>query len=61
MALSFYFFHNTFLHLVTVTFTSLIIIELFNVYTELHRLTPITVLSQVLTFLVYFVSIYFLR
>jgi len=35
MTFSFLFFQNGFLHLVTVTFTSLILIELLNVLTEL--------------------------
>lgn len=45
MALSFYFINDTFLHLVTVTFSALIIIELLNVYTELHRLRVVTIIS----------------
>ena len=45
MSLAFLFFHNSFINLVTVTFTSLILIELLNVYSELHQLRIITVLS----------------
>jgi phospholipid-translocating ATPase len=39
MALSFLMFENTFIDLVTVTFTSLIVIELLNVYSEINHLT----------------------
>jgi len=39
MALAFMLFENTFLNLVTVTFTSLIVIEVFNVFTEINQIT----------------------
>jgi hypothetical protein len=45
MAMSFLCFDNTFLSLVTVTFTALIIIELLNVLTELKQFKCITLIS----------------
>lgn len=57
MFLSFTLFENTFIDIVTITFTALIIIELLNVYTTLTRINRIVLVSQVLTFAVYIASI----
>lgn len=57
MFLSFTLFENTFIDIVTITFTALIIIELLNVYTTLTRLNKIVLISQVFTFVVYIASI----
>jgi phospholipid-translocating ATPase len=53
MSLAFTMFQSTFIDLVTVTFSSLILAELLNVYSELHRVRLVTILAQLLTFLVY--------
>ena len=45
MALTFYFFGDTFLDLVTITFSSLILIEMLNVYSELNRIRLGTLLA----------------
>jgi|JI6StandDraft_1071083.scaffolds.fasta_scaffold01364_23 phospholipid-translocating ATPase len=57
MFLSFTLFENTFIDIVTITFTALIIIELLNVYTTLTRINKIVLISQILTFVVYIASI----
>jgi phospholipid-translocating ATPase len=61
MALTFKFFGNTFLDLVTITFSALILIEILNVFSELHRIRLITVIAQAGTLLVYVLSITFLK
>lgn len=55
------FFNDSFVNIVTITFTALVIIELLNVYTEVHRVNSKMVTSSVLTFLVYILSIALLR
>jgi phospholipid-translocating ATPase len=62
MVLAFSFFEkNTFIDIVTVSFTSLIIVELLNVYSELHRLKIVTVLAEAITLALYICSLIFLR
>ncbi|CAK75838.1 unnamed protein product (macronuclear) [Paramecium tetraurelia] len=61
MALSFLCFQNTFLQLVTVTFTALIVIELLNVITELKTFKFITLVSQFISISLYLCCIYFMR
>lgn len=45
MTFTFVFFQNTFLDLVTITFTALIVIELLNVITEIKHFRFITIIS----------------
>jgi hypothetical protein len=45
MALTFWFFSDQFLDLVTITFSALILIELLNVVSELHKIRFITCLA----------------
>ena len=61
MTLTFLFFENTFFNLVTVTFTSLIVIEVLNVFSEITRVTLKIAIAQVITCLVYFIAIVTLR
>jgi len=69
-----YIFPDTFVKIVTITFTALIISEILNVYTEvkkthfllfiliqLHKLHPVMVLSFIGTIAVYFASIMLFR
>lgn len=49
------------MQIVTITFTSLILLELLNVYSELTSFNLIVFISQILTFAVYILSIVFLR
>jgi len=56
-----YIFPDTFVQIVTITFTALIISEILNVYTELHKLHPVMILSFIGTVLVYFASITMLK
>lgn len=61
MILSFVLFRASFLQIVTITFSALIILEILNVVTILTKLKLVHVLALSLTLLVYFLSIYFLR
>jgi phospholipid-translocating ATPase len=45
MALAFILFENTFINLVTVTFTSLIVIEVLNVFSEINQITLLILLA----------------
>ncbi|KAL4496984.1 hypothetical protein ABPG72_002140 [Tetrahymena utriculariae] len=54
-------FKEAFLNIVTITFTSLIFIELLNVYSQIHTFHFAMVVSQVFTFLLYLLSILFLN
>ena len=45
MAFTFWFFENSYVDLVTVTFTALIVAELLNVYSELHMVKLITIVA----------------
>lgn len=45
----------------TITFTALILSELLNINTALTRMNKIVCVSQILTLIVYFVSIWLLR
>jgi phospholipid-translocating ATPase len=55
------FFNESFSNIVTITFSSLIIIELLNVYSEVYRPNWKMVVSSILTFVVYVLSILLLR
>eukprot|EP01017_Pseudomicrothorax_dubius_P008003 TRINITY_DN12591_c0_g1_i2.p1 TRINITY_DN12591_c0_g1~~TRINITY_DN12591_c0_g1_i2.p1 ORF type:complete len:365 (+),score=77.46 TRINITY_DN12591_c0_g1_i2:64-1158(+) len=59
--LGLFLFDRSFLVIVTITFTALIFSELLNVYSELHRVHPVMVVSQLLTLVVYMASIFFLN
>lgn len=61
MLLSFWLFEKSFTTIVTITFTSLIFIEILNVFTTLTKWSKIVCLSQIITILVYIASIVFLR
>ncbi len=61
MLLCFWLFENSFTEIVTITFTALILSELLNINTALTRMNKIVLTSQILTLIVYFASIYFLR
>ena len=61
MALSFLMFENTFIDLVTVTFTSLILIQILNVYSEINKVSWVTVTAQLITAAMYIICITTLR
>ena len=47
--------------IVTITFSALIVCEILNVYSEVHKLNYKMVVSSVLTFIIYFMSIALFR
>lgn len=55
------FFNESFTNLVTITFTALIITEILNVYSSVHNLQWKMIVSSVLTFMMYIMSIALLR
>lgn len=57
MVMGVYLFDDSFLMIVTITFTALILSEILNVYTELNKLHPVMIASIIGTILVYFLSI----
>jgi phospholipid-translocating ATPase len=61
MFLGFWLFEESVIQIVTITFTSLIILELLNIYTELTSFSMIVFISQMLTFGLYIISIVFLK
>jgi phospholipid-translocating ATPase len=61
MFLGFWLFEESVIQIVTITFTSLIILELLNIYTELTSFSMIVFISQMLTFGLYIISIVFLN
>lgn len=60
MVYSFVVFQNTFLDLVTVTFSSLIVAELLNVFTEVNNFRLVMFIAELFTLIVYAGSIIFL-
>eukprot|EP01017_Pseudomicrothorax_dubius_P001975 TRINITY_DN0_c7392_g1_i1.p1 TRINITY_DN0_c7392_g1~~TRINITY_DN0_c7392_g1_i1.p1 ORF type:complete len:195 (+),score=34.12 TRINITY_DN0_c7392_g1_i1:57-641(+) len=50
-------FERSFLHIVTITFTALIFAELLNVYSTIHKVNCVMVGTQVLTVVLYILSI----
>lgn len=54
-------FHDSFANIVLISFTALIMIEILNVYTQIHRLTFQMALMQVASAVVYFITIILLR
>jgi len=61
MLLSFWLFDDTFTKIVTITFSSLIIIEILNIITILNSFSWIIFGSQIITIAIYFLSIIFLK
>lgn len=55
------FFKESFANMVTITFSTLICIELLNVYSSVHHLKKGMILSQLFTFFIYVLSIALLR
>lgn len=55
------FFNDSYTNIVTITFTSLIFIELLNVYTQINRYSFQMMLMQVATVVTYFMSIVLLQ
>lgn len=61
MLLSFWLFEKSFTTIVTITFTSLIVIEILNVFTTLTKWSKIVCISQLTTLVLYVISIILLR
>ena len=61
MFMGFWLFEESVVQIVTITFSSLIILELLNIYTELTSFSLIVFVSQILTFAIYILSIVFLK
>ena len=55
------FFHESFTNIVTITFSALIMCEILNVFSEVTKINYKMVVSSILTFIVYFLSIALLR
>lgn len=55
------FFNDSYSNIVTITFTSLIFIELLNVYTQINKYSFQMMLMQVATGVTYFMSIVLLQ
>lgn len=54
-------FPDSFTNIVTITFSSLIVCECLNVFSEVHKVNYKMVISSVLTLMIYFMSIALLR
>lgn len=54
-------FSDSFVNIVSITFTTLIIIELLNVLTEVNKIKPLMVLSLIVTLIIYLLSIVLFR
>ena len=50
-------FHESFTNIVTITFSALIVCEILNVFSEVYKVNYKMIISSVLTFIVYFMSI----
>jgi len=48
---------DSFTNIVTITFSALIVCEILNVFSEVHQVNYKMILSSILTFIVYFMSI----
>src|SRR3569833_3923845 len=55
------FFNDSFVNIVSITFTALIFIEVLNVFTEVSKVKPKMVVAVIFTIIVYMASIIFLR
>ena len=54
-------FQGSYTNIVTITFSSLIVCEILNVFSEVHKVNYKMIISSVLTFIIYFMSIGLLR
>lgn len=54
-------FYDSFTNIVTITFSTLVLIELLNVLSEVTKIKTKMILSIIVTLIVYFVSIVLLR
>lgn len=54
-------FPDSFTNIVTITFSSLIVCECLNVFSEVHKVNYKMVISSVITLMMYFMSIALLR
>lgn len=61
MTLSLNLFEQSFVRIVTITFTALIISELLNVAMTIHQINRYIVGSQILTLIIYGISLLFMR
>lgn len=61
MLLSITWFNDSFVNIVSITFTSLIFIELLNVFSQVHHLQKKILLTSFLTLVIYLSCILFLR
>ena len=61
MVMSINLFEQSFVRIVTITFTALIISELLNVATTIHRLNRYIVASQLITLIIYALSLLLMR
>jgi phospholipid-translocating ATPase len=61
MLFSIIFFNDSFVNIVSITFTALIFIELLNVFTQIHRLRRKILLAGALTIFIYLSAILFFR
>lgn len=52
---------NSFVNIVSITFTALVFIELLNVFTQVHRLRPKILIAAILTVVIYLSSILLFR
>lgn len=60
MVLTFSLFSNSYFHIVTITFSTLILTEILNVYSELNRITFATVAFTIGTLIIYIASTFLL-
>ncbi len=61
MLFSITFFNDSFVNIVSITFTALIFIEILNVFTEVNRVKFKMIMSVVATIIIYIMSIVFFR
>eukprot|EP01130_Rhizamoeba_saxonica_P001854 TRINITY_DN11681_c0_g1_i1.p1 TRINITY_DN11681_c0_g1~~TRINITY_DN11681_c0_g1_i1.p1 ORF type:complete len:1068 (-),score=186.53 TRINITY_DN11681_c0_g1_i1:43-3246(-) len=61
MLMSIFLFDNSMINIVSITFTALILTELFNVAFEIHKWHVLVVISEVVTLGLYFVSMVILK
>jgi len=54
-------FNESFTNITTITFSALIVCEILNVFSEVHKVNYKMVVSSIMTFVVYFMSIALLR
>ena len=59
--LGLFMFRDSFANIVMITFTSLILIEVLNVYTQIHVFTFKMMLMQLASIVIYFISIILLH